>query len=42
MSIIDSAGGYIDPISRRTLKLWLLNRTKDRLNSLRHNLSIDM
>lgn len=42
MSIIDSAGGYIDPISRRTLKLWLLNRTKDRLNSLRHNLSIDL
>ena len=42
LSIIDQAGGYIDPISRRTLKLWLRNRTKDRLNSLRYNLSIDM
>ena len=42
LSIIDQAGGYIDPISRRTLKLWLRNRTKDRLNSLRYNLSLDM
>lgn len=42
LSIIDQAGGYIDPISRRTLKLWLRNRTKDRLDSLRYNLSLDM
>lgn len=42
ISIIDSAGGYIDPITRRNLKLIFRNRTKDRLNSLRYNLSIDM
>lgn len=42
LSIIDSAGGYIDPISRRTLKLWIQERTKDRLSSLRRMLSINM
>lgn len=42
LDIIDSAGGFIDSVSRRKFKLWINDRIKDRLNTLRNNVSIDM
>lgn len=40
--IIDKSGGFIDPITRRDLKLILSSRKKDILKSIRQNLLVDL
>lgn len=42
LKIIDEAGGFIDPVTRRDLKLLLNTRSKDIVNAIHQNLSIDI
>ena len=38
LKIIDNAGGFIDPVTRRQLKLFLFNRNKDYIDDIYFNL----
>lgn len=42
LQVIDKAGGFIDPVSRRRLKLILGNRNKDVVKNLHHNASVTL